>query len=255
MEGPHRLGDIAARAGVGKPSTHRILQELTDRGFARLERPGYYAPGPRLIALASEVLGEDRWSHGVLSVLQALRSATGHTVHFAIRSGHEAIYVQKLNADQPYQMVSKVGMRIPLYCTSIGKFVLAWLDAEEIGSLWSHLSFTARTPNTLTSRQELEKELLVVRSEGFAIDNEENELNVRCVGAPVFDHKGQVIGGVSVSALVFQLSSTGAIELAPTVVKSGFELSSVISAFADQGVEWRDVVRSGISANPPEEGP
>jgi len=227
--GPHRLGDLARRATVGKPSAHRILQDLVRSGFATSPETGYYERGPRLLALASMVLGEEQRTRSVSSVLERLRASTGHTVHFAVLSGTEAVYVHKVNANQPYEMASRVGMRIPLHCTSIGKAVLASLEPATLDELWATVRPTARTPNTLTSRRAIERELARVRDQGFAIDDEENELKVRCVGAPVFEAHGKVVGGVSVSALVFQMSREDAEALAPQVIATATELGELLS--------------------------
>jgi IclR family transcriptional regulator, acetate operon repressor len=227
--GPHRLGDIATGSGVGKPSAHRILQDLVASGFAAAPTPGAYSPGPRLLALASMVLGDEATASTVASVLHRLGAATGFTVHLAVRSDVGAVYIHKINSDQPYEMASRVGMRVPLYCTAVGKCMLAWLDRTEIDDLWNRTTPTARTANTITTRRKLGRELAVIREQGYAVDDEENERNVRCIGAPVWDaQRTRVIGGVSVSALVFQLTRTDADDLAPAVVATATELAGVL---------------------------
>jgi IclR family acetate operon transcriptional repressor len=246
VDGPHRLADIAARAGVEKSSAHRILQDLVNGGYASSHGSGHYGAGPRLIALASEVLGGEPWTHQIASTLEALQHATTHTVHFAIRSELEVVYVQKVNADQPYQMVSRVGMHISLHCTAIGKCVLAWLGPDELASLWPRLELIAQTPKTLTTRRSLEPELDHIRRQGYAIDDEENELNVRCVAAPVFDQSARVVGGVSVSALKFQLPLEEARKIAPTVIESARQLSQSFTGSSGRRVTWSDVVAGGI---------
>jgi IclR family acetate operon transcriptional repressor len=234
--GPHRLGDIASASGVGKPSAHRILQDLVRSGFATSPEPGSYAAGPRLLAVASMVLGDGAGAATVTSVLRGLSTETGFTVHFAVRSDTEAVYVQKVNADQPYEMASRVGMRVPLYCTAVGKCMLAWLDATTVDELWSRISPAPRTPHTITTRRRLGRELGTVRRQGYSVDDEENERNVRCVGAPVWDaHHQQVIGGVSVSALVFQLSPVDAESLAPAVVTAAGHLAEVLPGGSGAG--------------------
>jgi IclR family acetate operon transcriptional repressor len=232
--GPHRLADLATGAAVGKPSAHRILAELVKTGFATSPATGYYARGPRLLALASMVLGEEARTRSVASVLEGLRAATGHTVHFAVLSGTEAVYVHKVNANQPYQMASRVGMRIPLYCTAVGKCMLAWLEPPTLEDIWARVKPVARTPKTLTTRRRLERELATIRAQGFSIDDEENELNVRCVGAPVFDQHDRVLGGVSVSALAFQMSCSEAAAVAPELIEAARLLGVVLSGSVSQ---------------------
>jgi IclR family acetate operon transcriptional repressor len=221
---------------VGKPSAHRILQDLVRSGFAASPEPGCYAAGHRLLAVASMLLGEGTHTATVTSVLGELGADTGFTVHFAVRSDTEAVYVQKVNADQPYEMASRVGMRVPLYCTAVGKCMLAWLDPPAVDDIWGRITPAPRTGNTITTRRRLARELGTIRRQGYSVDDEENERNVRCVGAPVWDAQHhQVIGGVSVSALVFQLSPADVADLAPLVVAAAQRLAQVLPGGSDAG--------------------
>jgi IclR family acetate operon transcriptional repressor len=199
-------------------------------GFATGLPGGYYAPGPRLVAVASMVVAEEQRLRDVPAILESVRDATGYTVHFAVRSGDEAVYIHKVNADQPYQMRSRVGMRIPLYCTSIGKCILAWLEPAVAEAILDRTPLAPRTPNTLTTRALLKDELARIREQGFAIDNEENEANVRCAGVPVFDRDGTVIGGMSISSLVFELSLDEAASLALRLASAASQLSAAFTA-------------------------
>jgi IclR family transcriptional regulator, acetate operon repressor len=228
-DGPHRLAEIAARAGIGKPSVHRILQEMVRNGFATGLPGGYYAPGPRLVAVASMVVAEEQRLRDVPAILESVRDATGYTVHFAVRSGDEAVYIHKVNSDKPYQMRSRVGMRIPLYCTAIGKCVLAWLEPAVAEAILDRTPLAPRTSSTLTVRGKLMDELARIREQGFAIDNEENESNVRCAGVPVFDRDGAVIGGISISTLVFELSLEEATALAPRLTSTAGQLAAAFT--------------------------
>ncbi|WP_166459760.1 IclR family transcriptional regulator [Amycolatopsis pithecellobii] len=198
--GPHQLGRIAHEAGVPKPSTHRILQGLVDAGYAVAGGDGTYGPGPRAFAL-SALFGSGRHDE---PVLRRLRDETGHTVHVALRSGSQAVYVQKLDSDRPYRMASRVGGRISLHCTAIGKAILAHLDPPRRAELLAGTGLPARTARTHTDPAALEADLARVRERGYAIDDEENEDTVRCVAAPLLDRAGAPAGGVSISALTFQ---------------------------------------------------
>lgn len=219
-----------ARVDIGKPSVHRILQEMVRSGFASALPGGYYAPGPRLVAVASMVVAEEQRLRDVPAILESVRDTTGYTVHFAVRSGNEAVYIHKVNSDKPYQMRSRVGMRVPLYCTSIGKCILAWLEPAAAGEILDRTPLTPRTPNTLTTKAKLLDELARIREQGFAIDNEENEANVRCAGVPVFDRDGTVIGGLSISTLVFEFSLEEAAATAPRLTSAARQLSAAFTA-------------------------
>lgn len=226
--GPHKLGDIAERARLGKASTHRLLADLTRLGFTASEGTGSYGPGPRLTALASSIRG-DRRDDSVISILTALQHEVGQTVHLSFLAGQEAVYVHKIEPTQPFQMASRVGMRIPLYCTAVGKSILAFLDEGARDDYLESISRPPRTPNTLVTAEALRQDLLLVRARGYSVDDEENELKIRCIGAPLFGSLGQVIGGISVSTLTFELSPQDALALAPTVARTAAELTRIYS--------------------------
>jgi IclR family acetate operon transcriptional repressor len=250
-----RLADIAARAGVPKPTVHRILQRLIEAGYARAEGDGRYAPGPRILALAGEMLHGLDPGHYLGPVLRELHDEVGHTVHFALRAGDEAVYVEKLeHADAAYHTASRVGGRLPLYCTAIGKALLAAMPAAEAGEVLGRVELDPRTERTLATAAALEAELATVRERGFALDDEENERNIRCIGAAVFDNRDRPVGAVSVSTLAFELDRDGVLELGPRVVAAAQDLSAALGApRTDARADRRP--RAGVSAPTPSPRP
>src|SRR3954465_6971448 len=176
-----RVTDIAAATALPKSTVHRILQSLVEWGFARADGAGGYLPGPRILTLAGKVMSRFDPAQHADSALQSLRDRTGFTVHFAIRSGDEAVYVQKLEGLGPYQMASRVGMSMCLHSTSIGKAILAQLRDEEVTVITSRTGLERRTPHTITDVGALLDHLAEVRRRGYSIDDEENEGGIRCV--------------------------------------------------------------------------
>ncbi|MFF5446188.1 IclR family transcriptional regulator [Streptomyces sp. NPDC012888] len=216
--GPHRLTDVAAAAAVPKSSTHRILASLAEQGYVRPAGESRYASGPRLRALAAAVAGSE--PRGVGEVLEELRRATGQTVHLALHSGDTITYIRKLESDRPFRTASRTGMRMPLHTTAIGKAVLAHLTDAEVAALTGEngpAALTARTPRSLTGPAELAAELELIRARGFAVDDEENEPSIRCVGAAVLDPGGRPIGGVSVTTVTFLTDRAELQSYAPAV--------------------------------------
>ena len=226
--GPHRLADLARWTGVTKPSVHRVLQEMAKIGYVAISEPGMYLAGPRLRELAYAVMsGDSRWSE-TATVLTELCTMTGYTVHFAVGVGAEAVYVAKLDAGGPYGISSRLGMRISLHCTAIGKCILAWMDAATLQGVRDRATLERRTNNTLTNWDDLIVELDRVHTEGYAVDDEENEENVRCVGAPVFARNGRAVGGVSSSGLTFQLAMADTPTLAVSVRSAAAKVSGLL---------------------------
>ncbi|WP_433254059.1 IclR family transcriptional regulator [Streptosporangium sp. CA-135522] len=226
----HRVTDIAVATGVSKSTVHRILQSLVEWGFARPDGNGGYEPGPRILTLAGRVMSRFDPARQASGALSVLHERTGYTTHFAIRSGDEAVYVDKLEGRRPYQMPSRVGMSLRLHCTAIGKAVLAQLSAEEVRAVCARTGLPGMTPKTLTTVEGLLAHLAEVRARGYALDDEENLPGVLCVGAPVFDHTGQVLGGISISALAMDMSRDDVEQFAPEVVAAAREVSLALGA-------------------------
>jgi IclR family acetate operon transcriptional repressor len=121
-------------------------------------------------------------------------------------------------------------MRLPLHSTGIGKAILAALPEDEALALLERTGMPRRTPNTITTARAMREEMRRIRARGFAIDDEENEANIRCVAAAVYGHLGRPVGGVSVSTLTFELSAEGAAALAPEVMETAARISAALGA-------------------------
>jgi IclR family acetate operon transcriptional repressor len=228
-EGDSRLGGIARRAQLPKSTVHRILKRLVERGYARSRGDGVYVLGPRILALAGETLERLELGPEARAILRELHAEVGHTVHFAVLDGDEAVYVEKLvDPALPYQTASRVGGRIPLHCTAIGKALLAAMGQEEARALLARRRPARRTPKTLTSPGAIRAELHRTHERGYAIDDEENERNIRCVGAAVLDLRGRPAAAISVTALTVELSVADAFALGPRVMSAARALSEAL---------------------------
>lgn len=226
-----RLSDLSRDAELPKSTVHRILQTLVAEGFATYdERAGGYTPGARLLGLAGRTLGRLDVASGAEPVLRSLQRRTGATVHLAVLSGDEAVYVQKLEGSKPYRMVSRVGMSIPLHCTGIGKAILAGLPDAEVTLLLARTGMPARTPSTITEVDRMLEDLAGVRQRGWSRDDQENEAGIVCAGAGVRDHTGATIGAVSVSQLATDPERVELDELGPWVAVTAREVSAAFGA-------------------------
>jgi IclR family transcriptional regulator, acetate operon repressor len=224
----HSVSGIGRSTGLAVSTVHRILQELNDQGWVRNDGEHGYVLGPRLLALAGQAADADTVARFAHPVLERLSEQSGHAVHFAVRSGDEAVYVDKVEGRRAYRMRSRVGLAIPLHCTAIGKAVLANLRAEEVCAIMSRTGMPAPTPHTITDLDELLAHLERVSERGYAIDDEENEANIRCVGAAVVDHRGVTVGGLSVSGLAFEMDPDRVEHLANLVHKAARVITGLL---------------------------
>lgn len=216
---PRKLGDIADAARVTRTNAHRILGVLGSAGYVQPVGGGSYKLAPRSAALAASLgLGAPQ---GVEQILAELREQAEATVHLALLSGPKVVYIAKLDGPGPVRMASSVGLHIPLHCTAIGKAVLAALPADKLAQLLGETGLSRRTRRTITAPEALTAELETVRDVGYAVDDEENEEGIRCLGMALV-RDGTPVGGVSISTLTFATPRAALLDHRPalaTVVK------------------------------------
>lgn len=196
------------RVGFPRGTAHRIVAALIEEGLIREDpRTELLELGARLINLASR--SWDRFDLRAIAQddIRALRDATGETVHLAVPSGSEMVYVDKVESLQAVRMRSRIGTRIPLYSTSVGKAYLAALDTTERQALLDQTTLRPITPHTLTTRRALEKELNETNARGYSLDREETELDIICFGCAVRGAAGQPVGSLSITVPKYRLTS------------------------------------------------
>jgi len=154
--------------------------------------------GTKVIELAGSFLASSELRKESEAILDEIAEKSGETIHLAVPSGAEVVYIAKVESRHTLGKFSHIGARLPMHCTALGKSILAFSGPGRFQEVLPELSKT-RTPNTITSEQALREELDLICSQGFAIDNEENEVGIRCVGAPIIDYTGKAIAAMSIS--------------------------------------------------------
>lgn len=218
------LAEVAAHIGTSKSTAHRYLTTLEELGVVERDAKDRFQLGPKLIELAGMLLAEHDLRRESEPFLLELASQTQETVHLAVPSGNEVVYLAKVESPHPIRMASRIGARMPMYSTALGKAILAHLPPERVQEIVD-AGIPPRTPHTVSSAEALRAELAKVQAQGFALDDQENELGVRCVGAPVFDYSGEVVGAVSVSGPAHRLSREMLLKLGPLVRETALKIS------------------------------
>ena len=179
------LMEVSETLQLNKSTAHRILTSLQYLGYVRQRsRDGKYELTLKLVEMSEKIMARLDVLEIVRPHLRKLMEKTGETVHFVKREGTDAVYIDKVTSTRnSIQMVSRIGSRIPLYCSGVGKALAATFSQEEIEDLWNRSEITSRTPHTITDYQKFLYVLEEVRRRGYALDNEENEAGVRCVAA------------------------------------------------------------------------
>ncbi|TDV13972.1 IclR family transcriptional regulator [Paraburkholderia caballeronis] len=206
-DAPPNVAALAAATGFPRPTVYRIVAALAAEGLiADGVDEGTYMLGPRLISLASRSWERSSLRVASAEVLAQLRDATRETVHLAVPSAQGMVYIDKLESPQTVRMASRIGTRVTLYSSSVGKAYLAALPADVCDSLIEQIEFARFTPNTITSRAKLRKEIRATAGRGYSLDDEENELQIFCCGAAILDADGAPVGCVSISMPLYRHS-------------------------------------------------
>ncbi|MDM7323567.1 MAG: IclR family transcriptional regulator, partial [Thermus sp.] len=206
------LSTLASRTRFHKSTLYRLLQTLVRHGFVE-EEGGFYRVGPKAFAVG-QAYPRQNLLLAVRPEMEALAAQTGESVNLAVLAGREALYLDQAEGSRLVRLFTAPGSRAPLHATGVGKVLLAFRGVPE------GLALTPYTPFTLTRLEDLEGELEAVRRQGYALDNEEKELGVRCVAAPIFGPSGEVVAALSLSAPASRLSLEEAHRLAPRVVEA-----------------------------------
>lgn len=206
---PPTIAQLATQSGFPRPTVYRIVGALIAEGLVAESLGGStLIPGPRLMTLASRSWERSDLRVAAIDALQQLRDATQETVHLAVRSGTEMVYIEKLESPHAVRMASRIGTRVTLYSSSVGKAYLAALDAATRDALLRTLTLERLTPNTIVEPAALAAELDATRERGYAEDREENEAQIFCYGCAIIGRGGVPVGSISVSIPLFRKSAT-----------------------------------------------
>lgn len=214
------ITEISSMIDLHKSTVHRLLGTLIYKGFVIQDAStNKYKLTLKLYELGSKKVA----SMDILKIskpyTEKLMKTVNEVVHLVIRDENDIVYIDKVEADNTIRMASTIGRRSPLYRTSVGKAMLAYLSDEEVEEIWSNSKIEKLTEHTITELEALKKELKEIKEKGYAVDNEENELGVRCIGAPVFNHNGCVEGAISISGPTIRVTKDKIEEFAEEVKK------------------------------------
>lgn len=223
-----RLSDLSKATDLSFSTTHRVLSELVATGWVLQDENKHYVPGRRMHAIAGLLREDGEIGRVARPYLEELRRVTGLTVHVGLVKGDGVMYAAKLDGLGSYRMRSRVGGMVPLHSTSIGKAFLATMPDARVAEIIKRTGMARVTDSTHTTITTLFDDLRSTRQRGWAIDNGENENGLRCVGAPIFDASGASIGGVSVSALEFEIPVPRLREVAQHVIRAGQSISDAL---------------------------
>ncbi len=220
------VSELSRNLEIPKSSVYSILETLVSEGLLeKVSDTNKYHLGLKLIELGNRAqlnLDICKISHPYLKNLNKL---TDETVHLTVLDNDEVLYVDCIESEQWLRTYSVIGLRAPLYCTSVGKAVLANLDYTHAMNIIREKGLQKITDNTITDEKTMIKELETIRNKGYAIDNMEHEDQLVCVGAPIRNAKGEAFASISVSGPATRQDMSNIDELGKSVMEATREIS------------------------------
>ncbi|MCW5750587.1 MAG: IclR family transcriptional regulator [Alphaproteobacteria bacterium] len=195
---PVGISDLARATSLHVSTAHRLLRTLSSRGYVEQRAESRrYALGPRVFELGNAYVSGRDFVTLARPRIEALRDRIGETVHLGVLSDGDVVEVCSALSQKPVGVSVRTGWRDPAHCSAVGKVILAHLPDEERKALLARRSLERRTARTITTHRELETELSRVRTQGYAVDDEELSDDLCCVAVPLLDGAGRAIAGMS----------------------------------------------------------
>lgn len=199
-KGEQGVSEIARQLTLDRSTTFRIISTLKSKGYlCQNPENKKYSNSFKLFEMGNHVVHNMGLKKEAFPFLRDLAEKTHEAVNIAVRHDKSVIYIDKIESNSTIKVDLNIGRRVPLYCTGLGKIFLAFLPEDAVKALLSPEPFKQFTPQTLTDLKSIRSELILIRSQGYALDNEEYVEGLLCIAAPVFGYKGDLIASISVA--------------------------------------------------------
>ncbi|NLK98412.1 MAG: IclR family transcriptional regulator [Epulopiscium sp.] len=201
------LAELSMKLDLHKSTVHRLLSTLIIKGYVEQDAiTNKYKITLKLFELGSKRIANMDILEIAKPYLKELMEKTNEVVHLVIRENTDIIYIDKVESETTIRMHSRIGRRSPMYCTAVGKAMMAWLHEKEVEDIWNKSDIQQYTSFTITNLEDMKNELNLIKQKGFAMDEQENELEVRCIGAPIFDYTGKPCAAISISGPITRMT-------------------------------------------------
>lgn len=220
------LMEVCAATSLAKGTASRMLSSLIAHNYVTQDTDTRkYRLTTRLFQIGSRAVDSANILSSARTHLEALTIQTGETVHLVSRIRDEVVYLYKEEtSNSMVRTASHVGLHNPMYCTGVGKSILAFLPDQEIREIWARTEIVGYTPNTITSLEDMFAEIRKIRTNGYALDMEEHELGVCCIAAPILDLNRNPIAAISVSAPKVRMDSAKIEATVPLVLEAAKQI-------------------------------
>lgn len=224
------ISELSQATGQPVGTIHRLLKTLTAREYVmRDSQTRRYALGPAFRRLAGSGLQTPNWNEIATPFLRELVEISGETANLAVLERNRAVYEAQAQPSRMVRMFTALGNRVPLHCTGCGKVLLAYQPDSVIASIVAEEGLPRYTETTITDFGQLQQELEMIRKQGYAIDNGEQEDGVRCIAVPIYGSKGKVVAAMSVSGPGSRVDSRNMPILLPHLKRISAAISSTLA--------------------------
>jgi len=220
--------ELSKRLKLHKNNVFRLLATLESRGYIEQNKATEnYRLGLKALELGQTFIKQMGLLRQAKPILEQIVEESNETAYVAIYKENYIVYLDVVETNLTVRVVSRVGSRLPAYCTASGKIHMAHMTEEELEILLDAVKLVPHTPTTITSTEAINAEMAKVREQGYAFDNEELDLGVRCIAAPIRDYTRRIVGAISISGPTMRISNARTeSELVPLVLKASAELST-----------------------------
>jgi len=224
----YKLADLARKVELPKATVYRILTTLEGRGYLDRASDGSYRMAKKMFDLQRSAPLEQVLHRAAQPVMERLVASCKETVNLGILDAGEVVVINTVESPQAVRMSSKIGNRRYLHATALGKVLLSGMPDKEIQRLIKLKGLPKVTDETLTTKTELAAEMQKVRHQGWALDNQENEIEGRCIGAPIIGPADRVVAALSISGPVFRMDMSRARGLVGELKSACEEISKIV---------------------------
>ena len=229
------LVDICAKTGINKTTAYRMLMSLVNLGYLQKNEQNLYTLTLKMFYLSGETIN----NLDVLSIarlyMQELSDHTHETINLVVQDNIDIVYIHIIQGNNAVRTHAHLGMRAPMYCSAVGKCILAHMTLKEIKHVWDNSVIEKRAANTIIEFSDLLDDLERTKINGYAIDNEENEPGISCIAVPLINYSNRPVGALSIAAPTYRLGK----EQANDFVKDLYSVGKKISfQLGGQNCSW-----------------
>lgn len=221
------IKEISEHLNLSKSTVHGIIKTLEHRGYLQQNpEDSKYKPGIKLFELGNFVGKNLDIAKVAKPIIRELVDELNETVHLVSLQRDEIIYIEKVEGQSALTIYSQIGKRAPFHSTGVGKSILAHLNENEVNRILSSIPLETFTKHTMTNIEEIKDQLHAIREQGYAVDDEEIELGLKCIAAPIFNHQGNVIASISCAAPKMRLDEHKLPHVIAGIRRAAAEISS-----------------------------